>query len=170
MEDEISVKPLVDVLSEQLGEQVVMSGGSYVYYSGFLPVDQNDIDIASLEQSSMFLLDNKNMQKNIILNEFNKAVAKLSDVTPHEMTSWRKQEEQSRAYVADNSVVTPMLDAIIESRGLSESKVDFATLVIDYADAYEASYGALLGKYQKLSKIITKATTVNAVKLASWTT
>jgi len=53
MQNENSVKPLVDILSEQLGESVVMSEDSYVYHAGLLPVNQNDVDVALLEQSRL---------------------------------------------------------------------------------------------------------------------
>ncbi|MDQ7067746.1 MAG: hypothetical protein Q9M40_07125 [Sulfurimonas sp.] len=49
---DIDKKPLVDVLSEQLGEQVVMSGENYVYMIGLLPVSRADVDVARLEQNN----------------------------------------------------------------------------------------------------------------------
>lgn len=57
MQNEITVSPLVDILSEQLGEQVVMSGDKYVYYAGLLPVEQSLVEVALLEQSRLLGLN-----------------------------------------------------------------------------------------------------------------
>jgi hypothetical protein len=54
MQNEITVIPLVDILTKQLGEQVVASGDSYVYYAGFSPVNQNEVDIALVEQKRLY--------------------------------------------------------------------------------------------------------------------
>jgi hypothetical protein len=54
MQDEITVSPLVDILSKQLGEQVVMSGDTYVYHAGLLPISQSDVDVALLEQQRLY--------------------------------------------------------------------------------------------------------------------
>ena len=54
MQNEISVKPLVDILSEKLGEQVVMSGDSYIYHVGLLPVKQSDVAAALLVQQKIY--------------------------------------------------------------------------------------------------------------------
>lgn len=169
MQDEITVSPLVDILSKQLGKQVVMSGSDYVMLLDKSVVAQADVDVAIIEQANDYLLRYKLSKAKEIEDEFSKATTALSSATPHEMISWRKQEEQARAYLADNTVATPMLNAIIISRGLNEAITDFSALVIGYADAYEADYGSLLGKYQKLSKNIDSATTVDEVKLVSWT-
>lgn len=59
MQNEITVSPLVDILSEQLGEQVFMSGEKYVYHAGLLPVEQSLVEEALLEQSSLFFSEYK---------------------------------------------------------------------------------------------------------------
>ena len=46
MQDEITVRPLVDILSEQLGEPVVMSGDNYVYLTTKEQVMQSEVDAA----------------------------------------------------------------------------------------------------------------------------
>ena len=56
MQDVISVKPLVDILSEQLGEQVVMSGEDYVLMSDKSTISQVDIDVALIAQEDDRLL------------------------------------------------------------------------------------------------------------------
>jgi len=168
MQNEISVKPLVDILSEQLGEQVVMSGDSYVYLQGLLPVSQNDVDVALLEQQSILLNELRNNKNNEITNSFNNAVEAITTSLPHEMVSWRKQEDEARAYSADNTVATPFIDAQLITRDLGETKDELVAKIIANADAYQVAYATLLGKYQNLTNKISVATTVDELNLVVW--
>ena len=54
MPNEITVTPLVDILSEDLGEQIVMSGDKYVYLSTKAEVDQSQVDEALSKQSERY--------------------------------------------------------------------------------------------------------------------
>lgn len=63
MQDEITVSPLVDILSKQLGEQVVMSGEGYVLLKGFAKVAQADVDLALVEQTKIYDNDILNKAK-----------------------------------------------------------------------------------------------------------
>ncbi len=74
MQDEISVKPLVDILSEQLKERVVMSGSGYVLFDSKIRVKQSDVDTAISEQSVLYmkeLQDNKLSELEIAYNNAN---------------------------------------------------------------------------------------------------
>jgi len=168
MDNEISVKPLVDILSEQLGEQVVMSGDSYVYLQGLLPVSQNDVDVALLEQQSILLNELRENKNNEITNSFNNSVEAITTALPHEMISWRKQEDEARAYTADNTVATPFIDAQLVTRDLGEKKDDLVSKIIANADAYQVAYATLLGKFQNLTNKISVATTVDELNLIVW--
>jgi hypothetical protein len=53
MQNEITVKPLVDILSKQLSREVVMSGNGYVYLDTKAAIVQGDIDIALVEQTRL---------------------------------------------------------------------------------------------------------------------
>jgi hypothetical protein len=70
-----------------------------------------------------------------------------------EIASWPKQETEARAWLADNTVTTPWIDAAASSRGIA--KADFVNLVIGNADALAPLHGALTGKRQKLRDEIT---------------
>jgi len=70
-----------------------------------------------------------------------------------EIASWPKQETEARAWLADNTVSTPWVDAAAASRGIA--KADFVTLIIGNADALAPLHGALTGKRQKLRDEIT---------------
>ena len=84
------------------------------------------------------------------------------------MATWRTQEDEARAYTADNTVDTPMLSELIIARGMDETVADLAAKVIANADAYRAAYTPLLGKYQSLTNQIGLATTVDEVNLIVW--
>ena len=50
MQNEITVRPLVDILSEQLGEQVVMSAENYVLFRDSSIVSSADVESATAKQ------------------------------------------------------------------------------------------------------------------------
>ena len=54
MQNEITVTPLVDILSEMLGEPIVMRDGRYVYLSSKNYVEQSYIDEATLKQEERY--------------------------------------------------------------------------------------------------------------------
>ena len=78
----------------------------------------------------------------------------VGNVTLHEIASWRKQEEQARAWLADNTVSTPTVDGLLVTRALGETKAELVAKIIANADAYEMAYAPLLGKFQALSRQI----------------
>lgn len=101
-------------------------------------------------------------------NSFNLSVAKITTALPHEMTSWRKQEEQARAYLVDNTVATPFIDVLMVTRNFGETKDELVAKIIANADEYDIAYASLLGKFQNLSKAIDYCTTVKEVEAISW--
>jgi len=103
-----------------------------------------------------------------ITTAFDTATKAIIDVLPHEMATWKDQENEARSYVANNTIATPTLDAIILARGLNETVLVFATKVIANADAYRVAYLPLLGKYQVLTKQVSLATTTVEVEAIKW--
>jgi len=168
MRDEISVKPLVDILSEQVGKHIVMRGSKYVDIPTLTPVSQSDVDVALLEQQSLYLSDLKKRKIEIITLAFTNSVETLTTALPHEMVSWRKQEDEARAYSADNTVATPFIDAQLVTRDLGETKDELIAKIIANADAYQVAYATLLGKFQNLTNRINTATTVDKLNLIVW--
>jgi hypothetical protein len=81
-----------------------------------------------------------------------------------ELASWTKQEAEARAYVADNTVATPLLSGLVTARGLGETVAQLANLIIDKANAYETAYANILGTYQAKQKAIDTATTVEEIQ------
>jgi len=97
-----------------------------------------------------------------ITTAFNAAAEAISNALPHEMASWRKQEDEARAYLADNSVPTPALSALVVARDKGETVFELATKVVVNADTYASVYFPLLGKFQnKMSEITLTKTTAD---------
>jgi len=105
---------------------------------------------------------------NEVTTAFDSATKQIADVLPHEMATWRTQEDEARAYVADNTVTTPMLSELIIARAMGETVADLAGKVIANADAYRTAYTPLLGKYQSLTNQVNLAATIDEVNLIAW--
>jgi hypothetical protein len=92
---------------------------------------------------------------------YNTAVSALIGNTDEfELASWNKQEIEARAYVLDNTIPTPFISGMIAARGLGETVLQFANLIIANADAYQVAYATILGTYQAKQKEISSETTV----------
>lgn len=64
-----------------------------------------------------------------------------------EIDSWPEQLAQARAYDADNSASTPIIDKAIEENG--RTKAEQASRILANAQAYSEFVGAALGRKQK---------------------
>lgn len=80
-----------------------------------------------------------------------------------EMTSWAKQEAEARAYLADNTVATPILSVLVVSRNQGETILQLAEKIVLKADQYATAYASVLGIYQDKQKQLEAATTVAEV-------
>lgn len=65
-----------------------------------------------------------------------------------EIKSWPKQEIEARAWLADNNVATPWIDAAVVARGIAKSEL--VTKIIANADLFAPAHGQLTGKRQAL--------------------
>jgi hypothetical protein len=100
-----------------------------------------------------------------ITTAYNNAVSTLTkSVDKFELASWTKQETEARAYIADNTIQTPLLSGLVETRGMGETVLALANKIIANADNYQKAYSAVLGTYQGKKKAIASATTVEEVK------
>jgi hypothetical protein len=114
------------------------------------------------------LVQAREFKNSEILNAFDDAVKAIVDAQPHEMVSWGKQETEARAYMSDNASATPMIDAILTTRNLGETKLELVNKIIGYSDAYQVAYGTLLGAWQNKQKQVELALTVDEVNLIGW--
>lgn len=100
-----------------------------------------------------------------VTTEYNSSVTALvGNTDQYELASWSKQEAEARAYVADNTVATPLLSGMVAARKLGETVLEFANKIITNADAYKVAYASILGAYQAKQKSINAATTVAEVQ------
>ena len=120
------------------------------------------------QEGNPTLEQRKMLQKSKLIQAFNLEIESLTSMAQyHEMASWRKQEDEARAYTADNTVATPFIDAQVATRQL-ETKDELVAKIIANADAYQVTYAGLLGKYQNLSNAISIATTATEVEAIVW--
>ncbi|MEH6649992.1 MAG: hypothetical protein V7707_08220 [Motiliproteus sp.] len=78
----------------------------------------------------------------------NEMMSMLATYPPTEVTSWDKQEQEARAYLADNTATTPLLAAIAAARGLPLATL--AERVVVKADLFAVQSGAIFGQRQAL--------------------
>jgi hypothetical protein len=69
-----------------------------------------------------------------------------------ETSSWAKQETEARAYVANNTAPTPLIDALSISRGID--KAELVSRIIAKADLFATLSGQLIGKRQALEDAV----------------
>ncbi|MEQ5768172.1 hypothetical protein NFH98_11250 [Halomonas sp. H33-56] len=89
-----------------------------------------------------------------------------SEYPESEQMTWDKQEREARAFLADSSTATPLLDAMATGRGMD--KVELATRIIAKADAWMQASGLATGKRQALEDQVKAAETVEAVEAIGW--
>mgnify|MGYP006875470917 CR=1 FL=1 len=83
--------------------------------------------------------------KSQALYEFNQAIEAIKgDIPELESSSWYKQELEAR----NLNGPTPLIDGLIISRGLDETREELAAKIIAKADAYAIAYAKALGEYQ----------------------
>lgn len=112
------------------------------------------------------LLENsKETKRSTIRQDYENSVKAMTGNTdPAEMASWTKQEQEARAWIADNTAITPIIDNLIIGRAMGESKADLVAKIITKADAYAVAYAQVLGAYHAKQKAIEVATTVAVVE------
>lgn len=103
-----------------------------------------------------------------INGQYNQTLRALTTANSYEAVSWTKQEVQARAWILDNSTGTPIIDTLLVSRNMGETKEEFITKIIAKADAYETVYGQILGKFHNREKALENATTLEELKAIVW--
>lgn len=102
-----------------------------------------------------------------INKDFENSMADIKSKYPQlEMLSWDNQEREARAYIADNTVDTPILDNIADIRGLT--KEELAYRIIEKANAYKNLVGQAIGKRQLLEDMIENASSIDELEQIKW--
>lgn len=82
-------------------------------------------------------------------------IGKINEgASQNEMMTWAKQEQEARALIADPLAVTPMIDGLIVSRGLGETREQLANKIIAAANHKAGLIADCLGKYQASKRAI----------------
>lgn len=79
-----------------------------------------------------------------------------------ELLTFDKQEAEARAWLADSSAETPLVDALAEGRGMD--KAELVRRIIAKADAFALSTGYLTGQRQRYEDLLDAATTAEEVE------
>lgn len=89
-----------------------------------------------------------------------------SPYLPQERESWDTQYKEATEWLADNSSSVPMITAMANNRGIPIAEM--VAKVMENANLYRDTIGALLGKQQALLDGTAEATTVEEVKSIVW--
>ena len=100
------------------------------------------------------------------LNEINaayqQAIATLTPTYPDdERLTFDKQEQEARAWLADNSTPTPFVDALAAGRQMDKSEL--VGRIIAKADAFALASGSLTGQRQRYEDMLDVAETAEDV-------
>lgn len=82
-----------------------------------------------------------------INNEYNTAASLLVVTYPEiELLTFDKQEQEARAWLEDNNIETPLIDALAEGRQIN--KADLVNRIINKSDLFAVQTGYLTGQRQ----------------------
>lgn len=94
---------------------------------------------------------------------YDEAVSALVDTYPDaELLTFDKQEAEARAWLADISARTPLIDALAAGRGMD--KAELVSRIIAKAEAFATTTGYLTGQRQRFEDLIDAATTAEEVE------
>ena len=93
---------------------------------------------------------------------YQQAIATLTPTYPDdERLTFDKQEQEARAWLADNSASTPFVDALAAGRQMD--KAELVSRIIAKADAFALASGSLTGQRQRYEDLLDTAETAEAV-------
>lgn len=94
-----------------------------------------------------------------INDAYQQAIATLTPTYPDdERLTFDKQEQEARAWLADNSAPTPFIDALAAGRQMG--KAELVSRIIAKADAFALASGSLTGQRQRYEDTLDAATTL----------
>lgn len=93
---------------------------------------------------------------------YQQAIATLTPTYPEdERLTFDKQEQEARAWLADNSTPTPFIDALAAGRRMN--KAELVNRIIAKADAFAIASGLLTGQRQRYEDLLDAAETADDV-------
>lgn len=98
-----------------------------------------------------------------INSAYQQAIATLTPTYPDdERLTFDKQEQEARAWLADDSTSTPFVDALAAGRQMD--KAELVSRIIAKADAFALASGSLTGQRQRYEDLLDDAETADAVE------
>lgn len=98
-----------------------------------------------------------------INSAYDTATSSLVSTYPQtEILTFDKQEAEARAWDADNSVETPLVDMLALGRQMD--KAELVKRILAKADAFALATGYLTGQRQRYEDILTAATTAGEIE------
>ena len=153
----IQTKKIIDVLPDR-----VTSNTPFLINNGYIMLDienpiSNHIENEDGTISTTFRELTSAELLPYVLKDINKeyedAVINLAIDTPDsEKQTWLKQESEARAYLSDNTALTPLINAVCETRKCTKEYI--VNKIIEKADAYTVAIGRLTGLRQAKEKEI----------------
>lgn len=93
---------------------------------------------------------------------YQKAIAEMTPGYPEaEKLSFDKQEQEARAWLADDTALTPFVDALAAGRGME--KAELVRRIILKANAFALASGSLTGQRQRYEDMLEAAQDAEAV-------
>jgi hypothetical protein len=166
MQEQVSKKPLVDILSEMMGSAIVMSSDKYVYLEKKIEVSQSEIDEAVNIQDNLFLTQTKELK-----------IASFSQ--NFEVDANQTIVYADIVYKGGESSASAIAGAVTLAQALGEDKA----VIIDASDSenilsFEQTLelSSLIGKqwrdtffkYKSFKKQVNTCTTVAEVEAIVW--
>lgn len=104
------------------------------------------------------LSDLKKAKLSEINAAYQQAIATLTPTYPDdERLTFDKQEQEARAWLADNSTSTPFIDALAAGRQMN--KAELVSRIIAKANAFAIASGSLTGQRQRYEDLLDAAET-----------
>lgn len=108
------------------------------------------------------LSEQKKIRLELVNSAYENAVSSLVSTYPiTELLTFDKQEQEARAWQADNTVSTPLIDALAQGRDMDKSEL--VSRIIAKADVFAVATGYLTGQRQKYEDQIDAAATAEEV-------
>jgi hypothetical protein len=120
-------------------------------------MDEEGNEVFPVEMQPYLEAEAKAQAKNQVNIDYEAQVNALTEGVPEaEIKTWTKQESEARAYLADSTTLTPLIDALCEARGVDKDYL--VSKIIEKSDMYAVVVGSLTGIRQKAEdEFITQA-------------
>lgn len=138
---------------------VAVSGGDDSDFNQLLADQHPECLAIEIDFSEFYPLAFESRQAKFQIEQLEKNLAKtISQInqgaSQNEMLTWTKQEQEARALLDDETAKTPLIDGLIVSRGLEETREELAQKIVGAADFTAIQIAKHLGEHQAAKRSI----------------